>query len=345
MRSVEGDLVGDDSFFAVPPYGTGWECEDLPFGYGAEPSALSIHDNAVDLRVYPAPRAGMACLVFPMPGLGLLDLDNRTVTKAGPEGVRVTRGLGESGLRVTGSLPPGGAPAQMTVSVHDPALFCAQLLRRALLRQGITVRGANRSVHAAQRPEALDLSRLTELGHVDSPPLAALVQATLKHSLNLDAELLLLQAGAALPGPGPHTETRGVTALKAFLATAGLKPDDVLLEEGSGLSRADLVTPAAVVDLLVHMARSPEAAVFMDALPVAGVDGTLMNRLEGAPALGRIRAKTGTLRYTSSLSGYGTTAGGERLAFSLLLNNFRREPQGPTAQAELDAVAASLMAF
>ena len=345
VRSVEGDLVGDDSFFAVPPYGTGWECEDLPYGYGAEPSALCIHDNAVDLRVYPAPREGMACLVFPMPGLGVVDLDNRTTTKAGPAGVQVTRGLGETGLQLTGSLPPGGEPAQMTVTIHDPALFCVQLFRRALLRRGITVRGTVRAMHAPQRPEPPDLSRWTELGHLDSPPLAALVQATLKRSLNLDAELLLLQAGAARPGPGPNTENKGVAALKAFLAAAGLKPDEVLLEEGSGLSRANLVTPAAVVDLLVHMAHSPEAAAFMGALPVAGVDGTLQNRLEDPQALGQVQAKTGTLRYVAALSGYGTTAAGERLAFSLLLNNYRRDPKGPTAQAELDAIVASLLTF
>ena len=345
VRAVEGDLLGDDRFFAMPPYGAGWECEDLPYAYGAEPSALCIHDNVVDLRIYPAPGAGGGCLVFPVPGFGVVDLDNRTTTQAGAGGVRVDRDLGERRFHVTGALPPGGEPAQVVATVHDPALFFAQLLRRALLRQGITVGGTARAVHAPQAPEPLDPAGLTELAHLNSPPLAALVRATLKHSLNLDAELLLLQAGAARPGPGPNTEARGVAALKAFLAGAGLKPDQVLLEEGSGLSRANLVTPAAVVDLLVHMARSPEAAAFMDALPVAGVDGTLQNRLEGPRALGRIRAKTGTLRYTSSLSGYGTTAGGERLAFALLLNNYRRDAEGPSAQAELDAVAASLLAF
>ena len=338
VRRVAGDLVGDDSFFDLPGYGAGWEAEDLGFAFGAVPSALSIHGNVVDLRIYPG-AAGGPCVVVPEPGLGAVRLENLTTTGGGTAGVRSFRPMGAGAITVTGSLPLGAAPAQARVPVQDPALLFAQLLRRALLRRGIQVGGTARSVHAYQRPAPLEPDRLTELAHLESPRLEDMLRSTLKASLNLDAELLYLQAGAARPGPGPNTEGRSAEALRDFLRASGLNPAEVLLEEGSGLSRKDLVTPGAVVGLLALMARSPGAGAFLDALPVAGVDGTLRDRMAGTSAQGRVRAKTGTLRYTHTLSGYATTAAGERLAFSFLLNDYQREPKAPPASAELDALA------
>jgi D-alanyl-D-alanine carboxypeptidase/D-alanyl-D-alanine-endopeptidase (penicillin-binding protein 4) len=345
VRSVEGDLVGDDSFFALPPYGAGWTCDDLPYAYAAEPSALCIHDNTVALRIYPALEAGQPCFIFPMPGHGVLKLDNRTATGPGPDGVRVDRGLGDITFQVSGTLPVGSEPALRTVTVHDPALFFAQLLRTALLRHGIKVGGTVRSMHYLQRPAPLATASLVELGHLEAPPLATLIHATMKNSLNLDAELMLLLAGSATAGPALATESRGLQALRAFLLSAGLKPDEVLLEEGSGLSRADLATPDAIVDLLAFMARGPYAAAFMDSLPVAGVDGTLRDRMRETKAQGRLRAKTGTMRNNGSLSGYVTAASGDHLAFSLMINNYHPAPEAPLPRVELDALAVALTDF
>ena len=237
---------------------------------------------------------------------------------------------------------PGADPAQLTVPLHEPALLFAQLLRRALLRRGIQVAGTARALHYPERPAPLDTLRLTEVGHLESPPLLEILQDTLKNSINLNAELLLLQAGAAGPTPGWNTESRGLAALDTFLQAAGVKPGTVLLEEGSGLSRKDLVTPDALVGLLAYMSRTPGARAFRELLPLAGVDGTLKARMAGTRAEGRIQAKTGTLRYAYCLSGYASTASGERLAFSILLNNYHRAPQDPPPTAELDAIALTL---
>jgi D-alanyl-D-alanine carboxypeptidase/D-alanyl-D-alanine-endopeptidase (penicillin-binding protein 4) len=341
VRVVTGDLVGDDRFFATPPFGSGWEAGDLAFAFGAPPTALAIHGNTVTLRVYPA-APGQPCLVFPMPGLHLLPVDNGTTTRPGGEGIRAHRAPGDATVHLTGALPPGAPPAQLTVTLQDPALFFAQLLRRALLRHGIQVRGATRSVHAPDRAAPLDPGVLMELAHLESPPLHSILRDTLKDSLNLEAQVLLLQAGAARPGPGPNTESRGLEALAAYLEAAGLKPGQVLLEEGSGLSRKNLVTPAAIVALLVHLSHEPGADLFREALPLAGVDGSLAQRMTGTAAQGNLRAKTGTMRFNHALSGYVTSAAGERLAFAILLNNYDRGPKAPSAQSELDALAVSL---
>jgi D-alanyl-D-alanine carboxypeptidase/D-alanyl-D-alanine-endopeptidase (penicillin-binding protein 4) len=143
-----------------------------------------------------------------------------------------------------------------------------------------------------------------------------------------------------------------------FLTQVGVKSGDVLLEEGSGLSRKDVITPNATVALLSYMSKHHWAGIYRDALPVAGVDGTLEHRMRGTAAKGNVRAKTGSLRYVYTLSGYVTTAAGERLAFSVMLNNYfnsersdaLRKPAPnqrpvPSPRDDIDAIPVMLAGF
>jgi D-alanyl-D-alanine carboxypeptidase/D-alanyl-D-alanine-endopeptidase (penicillin-binding protein 4) len=129
--------------------------------------------------------------------------------------------------------------------------------------------------------------------------------------------------------------------LKEFLQAKALPVDEVRFEEGSGLSRNNLATANATTALLKTMATHPEAKAFADSLPVAGVDGSLRRRMKGTAAEGNVRAKTGSLRYANSLSGYVTTAAGERLAFAVMINR-GIQPAGRTAREDLDDVAVML---
>ena len=131
----------------------------------------------------------------------------------------------------------------------------------------------------------------------------------------------------------------------SFLPEAGVKPGDVLFEEVSGLSRNNLTTPNATIALLQFMNRRKCADAYLEALPIAGVDGTLKSRMKGTPAAGNVRAKTGTLRWANSLSGHVTTAAGERLLFSIMLNRYHNADPNHSARADLDAVAVMLASF
>src|ERR1019366_10582759 len=111
-----------------------------------------------------------------------------------------------------------------------------------------------------------------------------------------------------------------------FLEKTGIQKGDVHFEEGSGLSRNNLAPPDASVALLMFMSRQPESAVYREALPIAGVDGSLRNRMKNTAAAGNVHAKTGTLRWAHALSGYVTTAAGEHLAFSIMLNRYAAPP-------------------
>jgi hypothetical protein len=140
------------------------------------------------------------------------------------------------------------------------------------------------------------------------------------------------------------SEGAGVSALHDWLNASGVHEGDVRFDEGSGLSRNNLTTADATIALLQFMARNHEAQDFMDSLPVAGVDGTLRRRFKNNAATGNVRAKTGTLRFTYALSGYVTSAAGERLAFSIMLNRFAPAP-GHTGAEEIDPLVLMLANF
>ncbi len=373
VRRITGDLIGDESYFIGPRLGSGWEWDDLQWYYGAESSALSLNDNSLDLFVTPAERLGLPCRITTGPQTAYVTLMNRTrtVAKGSPSRISVYRPVGENVIYVSGTLAEGDKGYTGYVAVSHPAGLFVQSFKEALAKRGITVGGRTRTVDWKYREVTpLDLSKLTELGVVESPPLKDIVREVLKPSNNLYAQLLLLQVGAvaqqraaqaasgqpqvapnaATPSPAfivpdKITEEIGVEAMNAFLSEVGIKPGQVMLEEGSGLSRRNLITPAATTELLRFMSRHATAEAFVHGLPVAGVDGTLERRLKQTPAAGNVRAKTGTLRYVYALSGYLTTAAGERLAFSILLNNAYNAEKSFSAREDIDALVLMLVGF
>jgi D-alanyl-D-alanine carboxypeptidase/D-alanyl-D-alanine-endopeptidase (penicillin-binding protein 4) len=398
VRRIEGDVVGDESYFTGPPFGSGWEWDDLQAYYGAEVSALTIDDNALDLFVKPSDRTGTPCRITTGPPTTFVTLINRSQTssKGSEPRIVVYRPVGENIIYVSGRLPIDSSGYYTSVAVHNPAGLFASLFKEALGQHGIIVTGRTRVIDWKYREVTpLDLNKLIELGSAESIPLGDIVRETLKPSQNLYAQLLLLQVGAnagraandnagvkAIGTPSQQdsnvaaprataaeekasnektTEEIGVELMNDFLTNIGIKRGDVLLEEGSGLSRRDVITPRATVALLSYMSRSRWAEAYRNALPVAGVDGTLQNRMKGTPAAGNVRAKTGSLRYVYTLSGYVTSAAGERLAFSIMLNNYYnperaaalRDPSGtssgrpapPAPRDDIDAIPIMLAGF
>lgn len=360
VRRIDGDLVADDSFFQGPPFGTGWTWDDLQYYYGAEVGALGVDDNVIDLAFHPGPAAGDPVRLVCRPeatNLRFLTSGLRTGPPGSRREVEVRRAPGSRDVVCTGTLPAGGGPWEDAVSVPEPALHFATLLRARLDEAGIPVRGGVRhepGAAARARQDRDPAARPTQLPPpvlaVESPPMSELVARMMKPSQNLYAQLLLLEAGThaappAATAPDTASETseqRGLGALAAFLDRAGIPRDEVRLDDGSGLSRSSLVTADAVVRLLRHMDRSPHREAFLAALPVAGRDGTLRNRLRETRAANNLVAKTGSLRYVSSLSGFVTNAAGQRLVFSALLNAYAPDDDGPSGREALDTLVGLL---
>lgn len=348
LKTVQGDLVADESFFREARIGSGWEYDDLQWYYGAEVSALTVNNNAIEVVVRPAPRAGSPAQVFLFPSTRYVLVSNavQTVPVGATRRLTVRREPDANVVKARGSIPLEARPLTETVAVRGPAAWLAREFQQALARRGITVRGQVRTVGAPESGRAVPVpAGLVELGGRWSPPLRELLPRMMKPSQNLHAQLFLLQVGAALP-PGEDvegtSEQAGLAALATFVVKAGLSGGEVRLEEGSGLSRHNLVTPRALVGLLQFMRRHPSAGVFVESLPMAGVDGTLRTRMRGTPAEGNLRAKTGSLNLVNTLAGYVTTAAGEPLAFALLLNNYAAAPEDRPGRAELDDLAVLL---
>jgi serine-type D-Ala-D-Ala carboxypeptidase/endopeptidase (penicillin-binding protein 4) len=352
VRRVRGSIVGDESYFRGEPLGDGWLWNDVQWYFGAEVSALSINDNEINLSVTPSGKQGEAASVRLQPETAYVRVENDTdtVERSEPATIGITRGLSDNTVRVWGDFPLGGRGTRARLAVHQPALWAATLFRDALKQRGIEVTGKVRSVDARENREGapLDPERAVELAFVMSKTLGQTVRPTNKESVNLYAELILRtlgkERGESVPAPDPKKartrgdEEAGVAVIRQWLEKRGVRVDALALHDGSGLSRLNLVTPEATARLLGLMTQTPSAEVFRDSLPLAGRDGTLKFRLRSVGS-GRIMAKTGTLTYINSLSGYVTTDDDELLAFSIICND---ETEAESSTRTVDAIAASL---
>ena len=348
VRRVEGDLVGDESYFTGGPIPVGWEWDDLQWWYGAEVSALTINDNSVDLSVKPGARVGDPCRIAIGPDTSVVTIVDRTKTsdRGSTRELLVNRPLGQNTIEIRGTMPLDDRGLNASLAVSRPALVFVTMLRTALERRGVAFTGNVRTIDAQARTDTqpLPVSSLVEIATRQSPPLSIIAAQTLKPSQNLYAELILRALGkATATNPKQTSEEAGIAAVKEFLTRAGIEPGRIVMLDGSGLSRANLVTAETTLRLLTYMNTHRAGSVFREALPVAGLDGTLRNRMKGTPAQNNVRAKTGTLGTATSLSGYVFSAAGERLVFSLMINNPPRDADPRTNFT--DAVAVLLASF
>jgi D-alanyl-D-alanine carboxypeptidase/D-alanyl-D-alanine-endopeptidase (penicillin-binding protein 4) len=245
---------------------------------------------------------------------------------------------GEPFLSIAGFIPAGAPPARLRVSAGNPTLWFANVLRDALVRGGIEVTGDAYDVDdLAERPDWRSLSVL----HTHrSPTLAEIARPLLKDSVNLygEAALRLNVASGTFP-----TNDAALAGLRARLDAWGVSADGWQIVDGSGLSRRNTIAPEVLVAVLQRMHDRSPASPWMTALPVAGRDGTLANRMQGTSAQDNVRAKTGTMTNIRSLAGYVRTKDGETLAFAIIADNF--EGPGAAAADTIDRIAVLLAAF
>ena len=248
------------------------------------------------------------------------------------------------------------------VVIPNSPLAFISMLRDALLKRGVKIDGQLRTV--TDRSGGSVLPRIpagfnspsgtinqfpVEITGLSSPSFTAIAALTLKPSQNQYTELILRTLGRTQPQPVVDSgrersdEELGLGIVRGFLHQAGIAETDVALDDGSGLSRNDLISANTTVQLLTYMSKHKYFAQFRDALPIAGVDGTLSSRMRGTPAEKNVRAKTGSLSSVASLSGYVTTAAGERLVFSMMLNNY--PDAGLVRRDSIDAIAILLASF
>ncbi|HEV7698949.1 MAG TPA: D-alanyl-D-alanine carboxypeptidase/D-alanyl-D-alanine-endopeptidase [Pyrinomonadaceae bacterium] len=327
VKRVDGSIVADESYFTGNPIPISWEWDDLQWYDGAEVSALPINNNAVDLNVKGGAKVGSPCTVAVLPTNTLYAITNTCATSAAgaKRAIVVDKPLGRNSVLVSGTMPASESWTGYITFTHPADLFVS-LLKERLEKKGVVVTGSARTL-----PRGAVSSYQTEIARLESAPFSLVAAKTMKPSQNMFTEVILWTMGEEIgrkAGGTGDSQQLGVGVVKGFLDAAGIQLDSVVQYDGSGLSRHDLVTPDAVVRLYTYMAkqsRYPQA--WRDSLAVGGVDGTLRNRFKGPPVANNLHGKTGTLDQVSALSGYITTAGGEPLVFSIIVNGVSEVPK------------------
>ncbi len=315
LRLVRGRVLSFGDAFPDAHAGFGWGWEDLDSPYGATIDELLFNEGFAEIRVRGGQRPGDPPEVSTTPA--------RQFPRLRVEATTVARGTGRDSLPrldavkdtlrgdvvLTGTIPATDT-ATVDVTFRDPAEAYLAALVEALRLRGITV--ADSVLPEAALVDTLLVAR--------SPPLQQILAAFMKPSQNQIGEMLFKAVALQQTDTGSARIARRLVSER--LRAWGAEADGFIVWDGSGLSRRDMVSPETVVRVLDAMRHGPRFLTYFDAMPVAGVDGTLRLRMRGTTAEANVRGKTGTLGNVRSLSGYVTTAGGAQLIFSILCNNY-----------------------
>jgi serine-type D-Ala-D-Ala carboxypeptidase/endopeptidase (penicillin-binding protein 4) len=317
IREV-GEIVLDDTYFDAEKWGPGWEQETSDKAYAAPIGALSLNHNAISIYVTPGTRAGQRARVELEPDADCFVLQNNvnTVREDARRKLRPhTYAEGErTRVVVDGRLPAKSDPVVLSRRVTHPAMYFGHTLRLALQQRKIRV-GTRVRLGAAPASAAL-------IASYDSDELSDVVRDMNKASSNFIAEMLVKALGAELKG-APGTWPKGIEVTQDLLAELGIPRGSYQLRNGSGLNDTNRFSAHQMITLLTAVwKRFPVAAEFVSSLGIAARDGTMRLRMEGTDAAGRLRAKTGTLDKVTALSGFVQSLGGERFAFSVLVNDW-----------------------
>ncbi|GAA4520348.1 MULTISPECIES: D-alanyl-D-alanine carboxypeptidase/D-alanyl-D-alanine endopeptidase [Nonomuraea] len=314
VKLVTGKLVADDTWFDAVRLGQDWAWDDETAYYAAPISALTASPDrdydAGSVIVTVAPDGGKV-KVTTTPDTDYLEIVNKATVGSSTD-VLIERTHGTKTVVITGTV---ASTYNEWVSVDDPASYTAALFRDALKKHGVRVLG--KTVAGAAPGGAKELAKK------ESMPLSELLVPFMKLSNNIHAEILTKAMGRKVADQG--TWAAGLKASSDFARANGVQV--LNLRDGSGLSRRDGITPASIAQLLLAVRDKPWYQAWYDSLPVAGnadrfVGGTLRSRMRDTPAANNVRAKTGSLTGVTALSGYVTSADGEPLVFSIMLNQY-----------------------
>ena len=382
LKTVEGDVVGDDMLFPWDPYAADWAVDDLVWGYGAPVSALTINDNQLAVTVKPGTAAGAAASVEVVPAIpAYYTIDASGLTTAAAKSgshVQMERAVGSRVLRIYGTIATDAAADDEEVAIHDPAEYGAMALKGMLEARGVTVTGIARAAHRLPTeaesflkesdplPEARKMwdkgFGLSEslggiaCGEFDPLLQGPSVRILSKHqSVPLKDDLvvtnkvsqnlhaeLFLQQVSRRYTCAP-SRAEGAKVVRELLERdVAIDRDDFVFFDGSGLSGHDLVTPRATAKLLAWAAAQPWFADWKKSLPIGGEDGSLAARFPKEPLKDHVFAKTGTLGEARALSGYLIGASGKTVVFSVMVGN--HTPRTAADREVMDRIVGAIAA-
>jgi D-alanyl-D-alanine carboxypeptidase/D-alanyl-D-alanine-endopeptidase (penicillin-binding protein 4) len=340
IREIRGDLLLDRSWFSPARFDEGVRpFDETPeFRYNVIPDALLLNANLVAIDMVSDGRDVRATLTPPLAGVTVrsyMKLVERACAdwEDGWQYPVITQHVrGAMQVRLQGEFPRD-CTAATEINVIERRDFAERLVRAMWQGMGGTWRGAAR--------EGVTPPAAKVLAEHASRPLGELVQDINKRSDNPVTRVVFLALGATLPDARGPTAQLAAARVRELMAGRGIAVDGLVLENGSGLSRNERITPLQLAAVLRAAHAGPWAAEFAASLPIVGVDGAMRARLPDSPAARRSRIKTGTLRDASGVAGYIEAAGGERYAVAAIIDHPRATSAvaRPILDALLDAVA------
>lgn len=342
ITQINGNIIGDDNCFDDEYYGAGWSADYETDYYAAQISGLSFNDNCVDFRVVPSATIADVCSLSWSPNTKYVNVINNTKTVAETDSLNdiyFERKRGTNTIYVRGKLSIGKKPIIESVTVENPTIYTVVVLKEVLELKGISVLGA--VVDADDFVDTIRYENSNQLASFTSLPYSEIIKTINKPSQNFYTEQVFRTIGKERYGVG--SMENGRAAVYPILLSWGVDTVRLRYADGSGLSRQDLITPSDIVSILSGMSKENSFLPFYESLPIAGIDGTIKNRMKGTNAQGNVHAKTGSIGYVRSLSGYVTSTDGEQFVFSMIANHYTV----PTRWAEKiqDAVCVMLAEF
>lgn len=321
IKRINGNIVGDVSYQDSVFWGNGWMWDDDPSTDFPYLTPLTINDNAITIVVSASDSTGKIS-VTSIPATGYITIrNNAVISTSNRNNVNITRNYFEhkDEIVLSGEIP-AGKTAKSTVNLRNPSAYFLTLLKEKLEEDGIKVSGKTKTTR-----EYIYTSPDTIL--VNGVRLDSIIVNLNKTSDNLSTEMLL-RALAVKHSGEPATSGNGVKLVDSLIRLAGFNPSNYRIVDGSGVSHYNLISAELLLGLLEYLhknyADKPEYTIFLNSLPIAGVDGSLRNRMKNTAAQGKVFAKTGTLSGVSCLSGYTTNSRGETIVFSIMMQNHYR---------------------
>lgn len=316
IDEITGNIIGYDDDFDDKPLGKGWPWDLESYWFEAPSGAISFNDNVVNINVTTDSNKAVISIV---PDVNYMVINNniQVVDGDSASSIDVYRERGTNLVNVFGVIHEGDS-VQTFVTVNNPTQYAMVVLKKILGEKGIEVKGYPIDIAAASEPVSLNL--IKKLFSWYSLPFKEIIKVINKNSENFFAEQLIKTIGFEEKDFG--SIDTGVEAMRELIQDMGINPDNMVIADGSGLSRLSLVTPRQFVTLLNFMYKSRYFIPYFNSLPIAGIDGTLGKRLKNTKAANKVRAKTGYLDAVRSLSGYAFTGDNEPVAFSIIANNF-----------------------
>lgn len=342
VRTITGRIVGDDHAVADSGFGRGWMWDDMAEDYSPPVSGLQFNQGVAKVLITPGASVGSPATLTTWPTFAPLRLTNAvTTTAAGSSAsVDVAASPLSTTFNVTGHIAVDAPPVTRFTSVLTPTQYFVNAARAGLNAEGIDIRG-----------EAVDIDGISDAPTIDaakaiityrSQPLSVLASTLMQLSQNMYAETLLHTLGRLRGSAG--TTDAGREVVRNVLGAWGIPSSELVMADGSGLSRYDLVTPGLLTSVLAHVFADPRLREsYLATLPVAGHPGMLERRMKGTRAEGNATAKTGSFTNARALAGFVTTRDGEPLAYALIANQYGI----PTANIDrvMDAIVVALAEF